>query len=218
MNYSTGQWLTRQEEQKIAAAVASAEKHTSGEIVCRIAPGSYDYPRADIIGATAMALPLSLALTPLLGAWLWMGAVNMWLFLGSFAILFLAGHVAVRRLPRLKRLFISQREMDEEVAEAAMTAFYRMGVSRTRERTGVLLYISLLERKVWVLADQGINAKVAPGHWDAVVSRLTEELHRHPDADAVCRAIAGIGVDLERHFPRRPDDTDELRNVIITDQ
>ncbi len=218
MAVANQKWLSDAEEKQIQAAVAAAEQHTSGEIVCLIAPCSYTYPLAEVAGATAIALPLALATARVFGGWFWIGRDNMWLFLGFFALLFVAARVVIQRADWFKRWFISEKEMEEEVAEGAMTAFYRHGVSHTRDHTGVLLYISVMERKVWVLADRGINAKVAPGHWDAVVSRLTEGLRRHQAAAAICQAIAAIGAELRRHFPVQPGDTDELRNIIIADE
>lgn len=208
--------VSEQEEQLIQAAVQEAEKHTSGEIVCMMVPFSYHYPMADVIGAAALALPLSLVATPLLGGWLWLGTQNMWLFLGIFALLFITGLFTVKASPKLKRLFIANKEMEAEVAEAAVVAFYRNGLYLTRDRTGVLLYISLLEHKVWLLADKGIDAKVPAGHWDVVVSRLTEGLRRHQTAAAIRRAITSIGEELRRHFPVRPEDTNELPDVITS--
>jgi putative membrane protein len=211
-------WLSDDEEKQIQAAVAAAEQHTSGEIVCLVTPSSHPYPLAEVSGATAIALPLALAATRFFGGWFWLGRDNMWLFLGIFALLFIAVRFILQRVTWLKRWFISEKEMEEEVAEGAMTAFYRHGVSHTRDRTGVLLYISLLEHKVWILADYGIHGRVVPGHWDAVVSRLTEGLRRGQAAAAICQAVGAIGAELRRHFPIQPADTNELRNIIIADE
>jgi putative membrane protein len=62
------------------------------------------------------------------------------------------------RLPRLKRLFVSEKEMDHEVREAATIQFFLKGLFRTREETGVLIYLSVFEGKVWVLGDRGVDA------------------------------------------------------------
>jgi uncharacterized membrane protein len=153
------------------STVAAAEKKTAGEIVCMVVSSSYHYPLANVLGATAAALPASLLGTHFLGAWLWIGSQNMWLFLGLFTICFALFHWVVERFPALKRRFISRREIDEEVEEAAINAFFRQGLYRTRDANGVLLFISVFEHKVWLLADRGIHEKVTQDDWDALVDQ-----------------------------------------------
>ena len=211
------QFLTEQEREQINAAVQSAERRTSGEIVCLVESASYRYPMGNVLGATVLALPLALVLTPLIGGWLWMGTHNMWLFLGLFGLIFTAAYFAVENMAWLKRWFVSKREIEEEVEEAAVTSFFRHGLYRTREANGILVFISVFEHKVWVLADHGINAKVAAGEWDAIVTRITDGIRSKRAAVAICEAVESIGTTLAEHFPVRDDDTNELKNVIVSD-
>ena len=212
------QFLSDEDRRRIEAAVETAEKKTSGEIVPMVVSASYHYPMSDVIGAAALALPTALALTYLAGLLFWIGGQNLWLFLGLFAVLFLVFHTLVRHWPGLKRFFISNREIEEEVEEAAFTAFYREGLHRTRDETGVLVFISVFERRVWVLADRGINEKVKEGQWDEPVRIIVEGIQRGRQADAICEAVEKIGDILSTHFPIKPDDTDELRSLIVEDQ
>jgi putative membrane protein len=178
---------------------------------------SYHYPMSDVIGAAALALPVALALTPLMGGWLWIGTQNMWVFLSILIPVFALGHWVVKHIPWLKRIFISNREMAEEVEEAAVTSFFRHGLYRTKDGTGILIFISVFERKVWVLADRGIDAKVSVDHWRSVVTGITEGIHNNQAAAAICLAVQTIGETLAEHFPVAPDDVNELENVIVTD-
>jgi len=97
-------------------------------------------------------------------------------------------------------------------------AFYRHNLHLTRDRTGILIFISVFERKVWVLADQGINQKVPPRTWEEIVAIITEGIKEKRAADAVCQAIRRCGRLIEEHFPRKADDTDELANLIIENE
>jgi putative membrane protein len=209
--------ISSQDLERIDAAVQTVEKRTSGEIVCLLAAASYRYPMANVLGATLLALPAALLLTPLIGGWLWLGHQNMWLFIGLFGLLFAAAYLLVDRAPGFKRRFISKREMEEEVREAAVTAFFTQGLYRTRDATGILIYISVLERKVWILADHGINAKVPEGHWSSLVTAITAGIRRKQAAAAICEAVAAVGAILETHFPVQRNDRNELQNVIIGD-
>lgn len=211
-------FLTDEEIIKIDAAVKAAEAKTSGEIVCLVESASYRYPMANVIGATVLSLPLALVLTPLIGGWLWIGPYNMWLFLGLFGLAFTGAYIVVDHSTLLKRAFVSKREIEEEVEEAAITSFFRHGLYRTKNATGILLFISVFEHKVWVLADHGIHARVPAGQWDAIVDRVIAGIRNQRAAAAICEAVDTIGAILSQHFPVDSDDANELKNIIVTDQ
>ena len=213
----TKEFFSEADRAMIAAAVEASEKKTSGEIVPMVVSASYAYPMADAIGSVALALPGAFLLTPLVGGCFWMGTWNLWVFLGVFTLLLLAGQAIVRRSLMIKRFFIANREIDVEVEEAAITSFFKKGLYRTREETGVLIFISLFERRVWVLADRGINRKVAPGQWDEIVALIVQGIKQKRAPEAICAAVEKVGNLLADHFPAREDDRDELTNLIVDD-
>lgn len=208
-------FLSNDERARVETAVKEAEKLTAGEIVVMIISASYQYPLAIVIGAAAFALLLALIFTPLAGARLWIGGQNMWLFLGFLTVFFILFHEIIKRIPWLKRFFISRKEIDDEVEEAAITNFFDQGLYRTRDQTGVLILISVFERRVWVLADRGINTRVSESQWDDIVKMITDGIKQKRPADAICEAVEKIGELLKTYFPIKPDDTDELKNLII---
>lgn len=211
------QFLSSTDRQQIEQAVAAVEKQTSGEVVCMVVSSSYHYPTASIIATTVITLPLALISAHFLGGWMWIGTQNMWLFMGVFAILFALLFWLLKLFPSLQRLFVSQREMDEEVEEAAISAFFKNGLYRTRDANGVLLFFSVFEHKVWLLADKGIHEKVSPGEWDQLIDRVTQGIVKGRHVDAICRAVGDIGDLLTAHFPVKADDTNELKNLIVGD-
>jgi putative membrane protein len=208
-------FLNENERDRVTEAVREAEKLTAGEIVVKIISASYHYPMANAIGAVLFALPLALVLTVLTGEWLWIGSQNMWLLLGYLTVIFIVFHEVIKRTRWLKRLFISEREVEEEVKEAAVTTFFSEGLYRTRDETGVLLLISVFEHKVWILADNGINARIQDGQWEDIVGRLIRGIKQKQQADAICEAVEQIGAILKAYFPVKPDDTNELQNLIV---
>ena len=209
-------FLNKEERDRIRAAVSEAEKNTSGEIVPMIVAASYHYPMADVLGGASLALPVAILLTYFLGGMLWVGPTNMWLFMGIFGIAFVVFHRVVQRVWPLKRVFISDREIDEEVQEAALISFFKEELYRTRDETGILVFISVFEHRVWVLADRGINAKVNQGQWDGIVAHIVAGIKSGEQADAICEAVKEVGGILAEHFPVREDDVDELDNLIIS--
>jgi len=96
-----------------------------------------------------------------------------------------------------------------------MVSFIEQGLHHTRDKTGILILISLFEHRVFVLADQGINDRVPKATWDEIVRMVTEGIRSGRTADALCAAVARCGELLEQHFPVKKGDTDELPNLIV---
>lgn len=208
-------FISKADRQKIENCVREAESRTRGEIVVMLAPASHHYPVAGLLGAAAFSFPAAVALTPALGALFWAGPSNMWIFLGALIPLFLGFHEAVKRVHVLKRCFIRAAEMEEEVREAAQIQFFQKGLYRTREETGVLIYISVFERSVRVLGDRGINAAIAETYWKDVVAAIVQAIRDGRPAEGICQAVGEVGRILEEKFPMGPDDRNELENLII---
>ncbi len=208
-------FLTAAEQQRVNEAVRQAERQTSGEIVPMVAGASHHYPMAAVTGAAFFALPLALAASALIGSLLWLGPQNMWLFVLGFAIIYLPTRLIIARSPRLKRPFLAASQVAEEVEEAAITAFYHEKLHRTAEQNGVLIYISVLERRVWILGDSGIDAKINPASWQEITNELTAGIRQGKQADALCTAIERVGGILRDHFPIGRDDHNELHNLIV---
>lgn len=209
------QFLTLEEQQRINEATQSAESRTSGEIVPMVVSASHDYPMASIVGAVFFALPLSLVLTPFIAAPLWLGHQDMWIFLALFCLFALPIQLLIKKAPTLKRLFLSRRQVDEEVQEAAVTAFFSEKLYKTREENGILIFISVLERRVWVLADSGINSRIKQEEWQEIVDHITRGIREKRQCAAICEAIARVGDILCEHFPITEGDRNELHNLIV---
>ncbi len=208
-------FLSAAEQQQVTEVVQEAEKITSGEIVPMIVSRSHDYPTAAITCAAVMSLPLALLLTNLLGKLFWIGPQNMWLFLALAAILHAVLYPLAMRSDRLKGFFLSRKQVEQEVEKGALAAFYREQLHKTRDANGILLYISVMEKKVWVLGDSNINARIDQQEWDQTVIELTAGIKEGRPAEAICQAVRRVGQILSSHFPYRKDDQDELHNLII---
>jgi uncharacterized membrane protein len=98
--------------------------------------------------------------------------------------------------------------------DLALGEFQRLAMHKTRDRTGVLILLLLGERRFQIIADEGIHTKVAEGLWDELAARMSGHFGQGRFADGLCDVVAAVGLELERHAPRRGDDTDELPNQI----
>ena len=208
-------FFTAEEREAVMAAVRAAEGETSGEIVVYIAPASHHHPHAATIGGFFLSLPLALLVMPWLGDFFWLGRQNVWIFLACLTLFYLPLRFLVASTPVVKRLFLFTEQVEEEVGEAALSAFYGHKLNATRERNGVLLFISVFEQRVFILADKGVNDKVEADRWRGMVDSLTTAIRHGNHGPAVCRTVADIGAVLREHFPPRPDNQNELSDLIV---
>lgn len=208
-------FFSDEEQKKICATVHLAEMKTSGEIVPMVVSESGSYPLAAIRGATLIALLAALLLTGPVAARFWLNETNLWVFLSLFTPLFLGSHFLVNAVPALKRLMLFNDEMDIEVRDAAFSAFFTERLHKTRDSNGILIYISLFERRAWVIADSGISARIPCQQWEEVITLVTHGIREKNQCQALCQAIEMVGSVLEKEFPIRNDDLNELHDLII---
>jgi putative membrane protein len=206
---TTKTFFTEEEKKRIETAVREAEKRTSGEIVPMVVDQSYDYPRAEILGAGLFSLAASVTLS-----WAF-GDSSVWIFLPLFAFFYFPFKLLIRGFPSLKRRLIHPAEITAEVKEKALVSFLEEGLHHTRDKTGILILISLFERRVYVLADKGINKAAPPHTWEEIVNMITDGIQQERTCEALCTAIGRCGELLEERFPIKKGDTDELPNIIL---
>lgn len=96
----------------------------------------------------------------------------------------------------------------------ARELFEKFGMTRTRDRSGVLIYVAWKDRKIAVLGDAGIHEKAGHGYWEGVVAKIAEAFKESRYGDGLAAAVEEVGERLAEHFPPRPDDKDELANEV----
>ena len=199
------------EQQKIADSVREAEKVTSGEIVPYVVDRCDHYEVAEW-RAGAMAGMLAFVMMTYLryatGDWsrfdpVMTGAVT--LLAGGAAML------AVRFLPPLKRLLAGRHLMDRRVEARAAEAFVSEEVFATEKRTGILIFLSILERRVIVIGDSGIHARVQQDDWHGIIRLIIDAIRAGRPSDGLVEGIRRSGALLAAHgIGRSPVDRDQL--------
>ncbi|MBJ6799090.1 TPM domain-containing protein [Geomonas propionica] len=202
-------YFSSADKESISQAVARAEARSSGEIATMVVSESDRYREAEALGALLLSGFVGVAVAVLLHH------VTIWTYIPVVFLLYFPLLFFFRRFPHLKLSFVGPRRLAEAVSERALVAFYQQGLYRTRKETGILIFISLLERKVWIVGDRGINEKIPPGYWKTLAERLAQGLRDGRGAQAVCEVIEACGNELERHFPRGEDDRNELSDELI---
>jgi putative membrane protein len=198
----------------ILAAVREAEARTSGEIVPYVVERSDEYQNAIWKGAALGALlgPM-VALAIYRWSNVWGIPIGVWIALpapvgGGIGYL-------LSLLDPVRRWMAGDETLDLRARRRAAAAFLEQEVFQTRHRTGILLFVSLFERRVVLLADSGIHQKVEEGAWDAITRRLAAGIRSGRPGPAMIEAIRACGELLERHgVERQADDQDELPNEL----
>ena len=205
------------ERDRIRQAVQQAERVTKGEIVPMIVPASALYREAGYRTGLMLAL-LALALLQTIEIywlpWGWHAGNAGWLLLAVVASYGLGQWLG--RTPMVIRFVTSRERLAHKVALRAEQAFYKHGLHNTKGRTGILIFVSLLERRVHVLADKGINDRVPDGTWDGLVNGIIEGIRTGRATDAICAAIAKSGALLAQVSPAGSgDNPNELPDTLI---
>jgi putative membrane protein len=193
----------------IEAAVREVEARSAGEIVPYAVERSDRYTRALWSAATLGALTAALAAALVWWAGdVWGGPVALWIALPPATGAAL-GWLATLAFPALRRALASADVLAERVHQRATQAFVEEEVFRTRDRTGILIFVSLFERRVVVLADRGLDGRVAPREWEDVVAGIVAGIRRGTPGPALAEGIRRCA-SLAAQLPPRPDDRDEL--------
>ena len=163
--------LSESERARVRAAVDKAESDLAAEIVPCVFEQSSPYPETTWAGAAA-AVGLAcgaLFLTDMLHP-IWLPLSTLILFVPAAAFV---GAALGRWSRPVKRFLIGPHRMEESVARRAKEVFFDRGIARTKSRDGVLIFASVLERRVVVLADEAVRGKVPPAAWQPAIDALT---------------------------------------------
>ena len=219
--------LTDTDRNRIAAAVAAAEAHSAGEIVTIITPQSDAYRDVALAWAVSIAF-LALAALELaptfylglieraLGLWAheWTPRQVLGIALTVAVIKFLAMLLLMAWRPL--RLLLTPAPIKAARVHARALTCFRIGAEgRTTGRTGILIYLSLAERRAEIIADEAIASKVAPEVWGDAMHALLGPIRAGAVGEGMVAAIGKVGAVLAQHLPRADDDENELPDRVI---
>ena len=197
---------------RIEASIAKAEKRTSGEIVPLIVDASHGYPFIYFVWA----------LIGLGTAWIyfWLREIHWpqpysWQQSMLIQTISMVAFSSLCFIPSLKRLLIPRSVMQKASYRALLSNFLASGLTETRERTGILIFVSRFERIVEILADKGIHEHTGEDYWKEQVKHITWGFKKKQPTEALIQSITAIGDKLAEHFPPRKDDVDELKNKVL---
>ena len=211
---------------RVTQAVTDAEARSDAEIATIVAERSDGYNDVPLIWAALTAL-LALSvyaafpdfyiglLDRISGGWhVWTLRELLTASVFAATIKFLAMRFLIGWWP-LRMALTPAKTKTRRVRTRAIALFKASTERRTRSRTGVLVYLSLAERRAEIVADEAIVAKVSPDQWGAAMALLVDQLKAGRPGDGMVAAVGAIGAVLAEHFPHSGDDPDEIPNRMI---
>jgi putative membrane protein len=197
------------EKEAIEAATREAELRTIGEIAVMVVDASSRYREAEVLGGITLGNILALLVA------VFFFHESIWWYVPLTFVFFFPSWLLFRKMPILKIHFTGPARLESAVQRRALRAFYEKGLYRTAKNTGVLFFISILERKVWVLADKGIYEKITQVRLNDFAIAVSDGIRQGRAAEALAAAIREAGELLGEHFPIGDGDTNELSDAIM---
>lgn len=209
--------------EQIKTAVADAEKTTTGEIALAAVYQSDSYAFVELFTAFCTAFVsffilflLSDPIWKLLDRTFWYPAPSQFTAVIGLAILCIVIIVYIfLNIPAIDRFIIPRKLKERRVYARALQYFVESGIYKTADRTGILIFISVLERKIFVIADSGINEKVPQSRWDGICKIMADGLKTKQAAKAFITATEECGKILQEHFPNKTKNPNELANGLV---
>ena len=106
------------------------------------------------------------------------------------------------------------RERKRTIEEIARQEFHLLGMTKTKDRTGILIFLLLEDKRFFILADNGIHTKVEDGTWDKIAKEMSNHFSQKNFRIGIVHGVHSVGMELSKFFPRKADDTNELPNEV----
>jgi len=218
-------FFTDDEKEAIKQSVADAEKSTSAEIVPVLTDASGSYDRAeDTFGLMLAIVSVAIFWTLFQGTdtnAAWSASqkpalvYNLLYIILTITVAFIVGAAVASRVWFIRNLFSSRGLMKNCVQNGATRAFQIHNLSRTKDSTGVLIYISHFEHMVHVLGDSTVAEKLTDADFQEVRDAIIQGFRSGKRGDGVCEGIKLCGEKLAAHFQIKEGDEDELPNDLV---
>jgi putative membrane protein len=198
--------ISEQDRKRISTAIRVAEAKTSGEIVCVLAQASSDTTALPILVAALVALALPWLLVAFTAMSVHRILLLQALVFFTVSVLLCLPRVRVALMPRAARRAVAHR--------VAMEQFSIRVMARKKERSGILIFVSIAEHYARIIADEGIAARVPQSEWQEAVDALVAHTSSGRMAEGFITAIEKCGNVLATNFPRSETSRDELPDQI----
>ncbi len=205
----TKRFLTNEAKTALTDAVKAIEARSSAEIVIAVRARSDRYLSGSIVVGIVLGLA-ALAFVLFSSRF----SFPLWTILVDPLVVGLVTGFAASRVPAASRALMLSSHRDEAVRHAAQSTFFEKGVRHTQDRIGVLVYVSLLERRLELIGDVGVEKAVGPADWKQAGERLDALVRSGCDGQELAKALLDLGDLLEPVLERAEDDVNELPDEV----
>jgi len=214
--------FNKSDNEKIKLTVKEAESKTSGEIAVAIIKESDNYAIYELLFALFCGFVYFFVMMFFVNGieiflknMFWGYSVSyLLLFYGLSVFVVISAAYFLSNLSFIDKLIVPKSVMKRKVNERAVRQFMESGVYNTKDRTGILIFISVLEQQVELLADKGINEKISQENWNSIVNHIVEGIKSGEVAGNLSESISKCGKLLAEHFPIQSDDVNELKDDV----
>ncbi|MDE3023185.1 MAG: TPM domain-containing protein [Pseudomonadota bacterium] len=201
--------FTREEKERISAAIHAAESGTSGQFVAVVAHASEHYLFAPLLWSAILALLLPGGIAALSGVSsfqdLYQLQLGVFVILGALFLL----------VPGLHLRLIPRAIKHHRASRLAHAQFYDQGIHRTRDHSGVLFFVSMAERYVEIVADQGIHEQIGETRWQQIIELFLSHVRNNEIVEGFVQAIHACGEAMKEHYPSDPQAANELSDGLV---
>ncbi len=201
--------ISQKDQTEISKIIDVAEERTRAELIPMVVTKSDAYPAAHFRCAILMSFIFTVAL--------YLSPLNIlnpiyfiWIQIPGFVIGYFLANIDM-----VARFFVTNKEMEEEVYQRALEAFFEHNLHSTDAHLGVLLFISRFEKKVKIISDRGIKEKIADEKWQTIIEVFKKEARSSNYIEPLKASIPRIADVLALHFPHTGNNKNEIRNHII---
>lgn len=215
--------LSKEDFVKIQSSVQKAEMRTNGEIALAATAESSDYSFYELfasvlLGAVVFAvlIPLYTPISNLFDRLFWV--IPAWYlpaFYGTVSFIVIAIFFLISNIPSIDRIVIPHEARHRAVYNRALRHFVESGVYGTKERTGILIFISYMEREVRIIADTGICSKIEQNEWNDIARKVADGVTEGKTAEALIAAVSKCADLLEANFPVKTENPNELADGLF---
>lgn len=215
--------LSESDLNEIKDAVNKAEKETTGEIALALTAESATYSFWELIASIcvstfvfAVMIPFSDKINNLYEKLFW--SQPTWFLPAFFVITCFVTIIvafAFMNVPCIDRIIIPKQVKKTSVTNRAMRHFAESGVYKTKENSGILIFVSYMERQVRIIADSGISSKISQDLWNIIADDLAQGIKNQNTKDGFIAAVEKCGILLKEHFPCHQENPNELSDGLV---
>ncbi len=214
--------FSKNELDRIAKAVKEAEEKTSGEISVAFIKESSDYAKYELLFAiicgfiyTAVLMLFRTGIEEFIRRLFWdFSTSHLVIFHSVSPFIVITLFYFIANISFIDRIIIPGKVMERTARERASRYFFEAGITNTKERTGILIFLSFLERQVVLIADTGINSIAFRKRSPEIISNIISGIKTGDTIGKLAESIELCGKLVAEEAPIKPDDENELKNEV----